>query len=132
MFAKLKEMLKKQVQKYSGLSEYRNPKQGRKRKQMATRGMKQSASRGKQKIHKNLSNQQLTEDQINLLLGKVLKFIPTPITAKHDQIRRQTLRGYEQFARKERMCLPQVKIQGGIPPIPSGIPDVSQVGSHLF
>ena len=49
---------------------------------------------------KNLSNKQLTEDQINLL-GKELKFIPTPVT-KHDQIRRQLLRDFEQFARRMR------------------------------
>ena len=46
---------------------------------------------------KNLSNKELTNDQINLL-AKALKFIPTPVT-KQTQIRQHLLRDFDQFAR---------------------------------
>ena len=113
MFAKLQEMTNKQVEKYTGsLPEYRSFKQREKGKQMAnkmrkkrrknTRTRRNKAQLEANKKHiKNLSNKQLTEDQINLL-GKGLKFIPTPVT-KHDQIRRQLLRDFEQFARRMRL-----------------------------
>ena len=44
-------------------------------------------NRGEQKNRKNLSNKELTNDQINLL-AKGLKFIPTPVT-NQTQIRQQ-------------------------------------------
>ena len=50
---------------------------------------------------KNLSNKELTNDQINLL-AKGLKFIPTPVT-KQTQIRQQLLRDFDQFARRMRL-----------------------------
>ena len=50
---------------------------------------------------KNLSNQKLTNDQINLL-AKGLKFVPCPIT-KETQIRKQLLRDYDNFARRMRL-----------------------------
>ena len=50
---------------------------------------------------KNLSNQELTNDQINLL-AKGLKFVPCPIT-KETQIRKQLLRDYDNFARRMRL-----------------------------
>ena len=50
---------------------------------------------------KNLSNKELTNDQVNLLV-EGLKFIPTPVT-KQTQIRRQPLHDFDRFTR--RMCL---------------------------
>ena len=50
---------------------------------------------------KNLSNKELSNDQINLL-AKGLKFIPTPVT-KQFQIKRQILRDFDQFARRMRL-----------------------------
>ena len=50
---------------------------------------------------KNLSNVELTTDQINLL-AKGLKFIPTP-KEKEIQIRRQFLKDFDQFSRRMRL-----------------------------
>ena len=50
---------------------------------------------------KNLSDKELTNDQINLL-AKGLKFIPTPVT-KEIQVRQQLLRDFDQFARNMRL-----------------------------
>ena len=56
----------------------------------------------KNKTHiKNLSNKDLTNDQINLL-AKGLKFIPTPVT-NEEQIQRQLLRDFDSFARRMRL-----------------------------
>ena len=50
---------------------------------------------------KNLSNEEPTNNQINLLT-KGLKFIPTPMT-KQTQIRQQLLCDFDQFARGTRL-----------------------------
>ena len=50
---------------------------------------------------KNLSNKDLTKDQINLL-AKRLKFIPTPVT-NEKQMQLQLLRDFENFARRMRL-----------------------------
>ena len=50
---------------------------------------------------KNLSKEQLTNEQINLL-SRGLKFIPTPAT-RENLIRRQLLNDFEQFARRMRL-----------------------------
>ena len=50
---------------------------------------------------KNLSNEELTNNQINVLT-KGLKFIPTPVT-KQTQIRQQLLSDFDQFARRLRL-----------------------------
>ena len=50
---------------------------------------------------KNLSNVELTTEQINLL-AKGLKFIPTP-KEKEIQIRRQLLKDFDQFSRRMRL-----------------------------
>ena len=50
---------------------------------------------------KNLSDTQLTAEQINLL-SRSLKFIPTPVM-KENQIRRQLISDFNQFARKLRL-----------------------------
>ena len=50
---------------------------------------------------KNLSNKDLTNDQISLV-SKGLKFIPTPVT-NDNLIRRQLLQDFNQFARRMRL-----------------------------
>ena len=50
---------------------------------------------------KNLSNEQLTNEQINLL-SRGLKFIPTPAT-RENLIRRHLLNDFEQFTRRMRL-----------------------------
>ena len=50
---------------------------------------------------KNLSNEQLTDEQITLL-SRGLKFIPTPVT-KENLIRRKLLADFDQFARRMRL-----------------------------
>ena len=50
---------------------------------------------------KNLSNTQLTDEQISLL-SRGLKFIPTPVT-RENIIRRQLLNDFSQFARRMRL-----------------------------
>ena len=50
---------------------------------------------------KNLSNTQLTDEQISLL-SRGLKFIPTPVT-REDIIRRQLLNDFSQIARRMRL-----------------------------
>ena len=50
---------------------------------------------------KNLSDTQLTAEQINLL-SRGLKFIPTPVM-KENQIRRQLISHFNQFARRMRL-----------------------------
>ena len=54
-----------------------------------------------QKYIKNLSNCEMTTDQINLL-SKGLKFIPTP-TVKENTVRQQLLLDFKQFARRMRL-----------------------------
>ena len=49
----------------------------------------------------NLSDTQLTTEQINLL-SRGLKFIPTPVM-KRNQIRRQLISDFNQFARRMRL-----------------------------
>ena len=53
-------------------------------------------------IHiRNLSNEQLTDEQITLL-SRGLKFIPTPITTENN-IRRELLKDFDLFARRMRL-----------------------------
>ena len=54
-----------------------------------------------QKYIRNLSNCEMTTDQINLL-SKGLKFIPTP-TVKENTVRQQLLLDFKQFARRMRL-----------------------------
>ena len=60
-----------------------------------------SAIESRKKYIKNLSNEQLTDEQITLL-SRGLKFIPTPVT-KENIIRRQLLADFNQFARRMRL-----------------------------
>ena len=50
---------------------------------------------------RNLSNEQLTDEQITLL-SRGLKFIPTPVTTESN-IRRQLLKDFDLFARRMRL-----------------------------
>ena len=53
------------------------------------------------KYVKNLSNLELTNDQINLL-SRGLKFVPTPIT-NETALRKQLLTDFKDFARRMRL-----------------------------
>ena len=72
------------------------------RKQTKNKQQLHERSEANKKHIKNLSNKELTNDEINLL-AKGLKFIPTPVT-KEIHIKRQLLRDFEQFARRMRLC----------------------------
>ena len=50
---------------------------------------------------KNLSNLQLTDNQVNMI-SKGLKFVPTPVTDEKN-IKRQLLQDFEKFARRMRL-----------------------------
>ena len=50
---------------------------------------------------RNLSNEQLTDEQITLL-SRGLKFIPTPVTTEN-KIRRELLKDFDLFARQMRL-----------------------------
>ena len=50
---------------------------------------------------RNLSNEQLPDEQITLL-SRGLKFIPTPITTENN-IRRERLKDFDLFARRMRL-----------------------------
>ena len=50
---------------------------------------------------RNLSNEQLTDEQITLL-SRGLKFIPTPVTTESN-IRRELLKDFDLFARRMRL-----------------------------
>ena len=50
---------------------------------------------------RNLSNEQLTDEQITLL-SRSLKFIPTPVT-REGNIRRELLKDFDLFARRMRL-----------------------------
>ena len=71
------------------------------RKQKKNKKQLNAQLEANEKHIKNLSNQELTNDQINLL-AKGLKFVPCPIT-KETQIRKQLLRDYDNFARRMRL-----------------------------
>ena len=113
MMLKLQETTNKPVEKYKCLFSESNDNQRAIKKQNLSNKKRKERKRNKRtkqfnarleanKKHiKNLSNNNMTTEQINLL-GRGLKFIPTPLT-KQTQIRRQLLQDFDQFAR--RMCL---------------------------
>ena len=75
---------------------------------------------------KNLSNSELTRDQITLL-SRGLKFIPTPV-ANENHTRRQLLNDHRAFARRMRLKLnisSMAKIRSHIPST------YNQTGNHL-
>ena len=71
------------------------------RKQKKNKKQLNAQLEANEKHIKNLSNQELTKHQINLL-AKGLKFVPCPIT-KETHITKQLLRDYDNFARKMRL-----------------------------
>ena len=114
MTEKLGAIENKEVQKYTCVFSDSQHKHGAKKqilkaKRLATNKRKERRKVRRQKRStititankkhiKNLSNEELTHDQINLLT-KGLKFIPTPVT-KQTQIRQQLLSDFDQFARR--------------------------------
>ena len=70
----------------------------RKKTRKDIRAMKTESNR---KYIKNLSNLELTNDQINLL-SRGLKFVPTPIT-NETALRKQLLTDFKDFARRMRL-----------------------------
>ena len=89
-----------------GKENARNNKAAKNRKRKERRKIKDkkrfcNAIESCRKYIKNLSNEQLTDEQITLLL-RGLKFIPTPVT-KENLIRRQLLADFNQFARQMRL-----------------------------
>ena len=84
----------------------RNNKAAKSRKRKERRKIKDkkcfcNAIDSRRKYIKNLSNEQLTDQQITLL-SRGLKFIPIPFT-KENLIRRQLLADFNQFARRMRL-----------------------------
>ena len=78
----------------------RNYKRRARKKNLQQKTSRETIELRKQHI-KNLSDTQLTAEQINLL-SRGLKFIPTPVM-KENQIRRQLLSDFNQFARRMRL-----------------------------
>ena len=113
MMLKLQEMTNKPVEKYKCLFSESNDNQRAIKKQNLSNKKRKESKRNKRtkqfnarleanKKHiKNLSNNNMTTEQINLL-GRGLKFIPTPLT-KQTQIRRQLLQDFDQFTRRMRL-----------------------------
>ena len=115
MLSTLQNMENKHVEQYRSIM-WLGHRKGTKRKQSKKRLRNRKRKERKQQKNKNdlnaqweankkhiknLSNQELTNDQISLL-AKGLKFVPCPIT-KETQIRQQLLRDYENFARRMRL-----------------------------
>ena len=116
LLSTLQNMENKHVEQYTCLLSDSDTVKGTKRKQSEKRLRNRKRKVRKQKKNKkqlnaqleanekhikNLSNQELTNDQINLL-AKRLKFVPCPIT-KETQIRKQLLFDYDNFARRMRL-----------------------------
>ena len=78
----------------------RNHKRRARKNTLQRKKSKETIELRKQHI-KNLSDTQLTTEQINLL-SRGLKFIPTPVM-KENQIRRQLFSDFNQFARRMRL-----------------------------
>ena len=117
MMEKLGAVESKEVQKYTWVFSDSHHKHGAKKqilkaKRLATNKRKERRKVRRQKRStititankkhiKNLSNEELTNNQINVLT-KGLKLIPTPVT-KQTQIRQQLLCDFDQFARRTRL-----------------------------
>ena len=92
--------------KGKGKANRRDNKAAKNRKRKERRRIKDkkrffNAIESRKQYIKKLSNEQLTDKQITLLL-RGLKFIPTPVT-KENLIRRQLLADFNQFARRMRL-----------------------------
>ena len=90
----------KGVQENNKLSKSGSKKR-KERKTSKTQAYKRTQLERNRGYIKNLSSQNITDHEINLL-SKGLKFIPTPLT-KEQHIRRQLLQDFEQFARRMRL-----------------------------
>lgn len=73
----------------------------RKRKNLIRKRQTSKAIESRKQHIKNLSDKELTIEQINLL-SRGLNFIPTPVT-KENQIRRQLIKDFDKFARRMRL-----------------------------
>ena len=76
-------------------------KKRKERRKTLRRDINQKKMESMKRNIKNLSNNELTRDQITLL-SRGLKFIPTPV-ANEDHIRRQLLNDHRAFARRMRL-----------------------------
>ena len=76
-------------------------KKRKERRKTLRRDINQKKMESMKRNIKNLSNNELTRDQITLL-SRGLKFIPTPV-ANEDHIRRQLLNDHRTFARRMRL-----------------------------
>ena len=72
------------------------------RRKRLRRDIDQKILESKKRYIKNLSDSELTRDQINLL-ARGLKFIPTPAVTSESHIRLQLLNDFEAFARRMRL-----------------------------
>ena len=114
MMSNLKKASNKDVSAYPGvLTESFNGKQrisntrkyltnkGKHRKKLAKKSITKRDEEIKSTFTRNLSNCNLTTDEINLL-SKGLLFIPSPHTTT-DSVKKQILRDFNQFARRMRL-----------------------------
>ena len=114
MMSNLKKASNKDVSAYPGvLTESFNGKQrisntrkyltnkGKHRKKLAKKSITKRDEEIKRTFTRNLSNCNLTTDEINLL-SKGLLFIPSPHTTT-DSVKKQILRDFNQFARRMRL-----------------------------
>lgn len=71
------------------------------RKKLKKQNIANKATENNKRFIKNLSDHQMSTDEINLL-SKGLKFIPTPLTDLN-RMRKQLLSDFNQFARRMRL-----------------------------
>ena len=112
MYLRIQDMSNKLNEKYTGLFSDSNnnnrakgkstPNKKRKeRRRIKIKKFQNTRFEANKQHIRNLSNKNLTSDQINLL-AKGLKFIPTPVSNEQTIIR-QLLRDFEDFARRMRL-----------------------------
>ena len=80
---------------------FKNKKQYTGRRKKTHKNIRAMKAKSNSKYIKNLSNLELTNDQINLL-PRGLKFVPTPIT-NETQLRKQPLTDFKDFATRMRL-----------------------------
>ena len=85
----------------SNTRKYLNNNKRKHRKKLAKKSITKRGEEIKSTYIRNLSNCNLTTDQINLL-SKGLRFIPSPHT-NTDSVKRQIVRDFNQFARRMRL-----------------------------
>ena len=82
-------------------NQFISTKKRRERKRKLQNDITKKTTESKKKHIKNLSDHDLTRDQINLL-SRGLKYIPTPVTNK-GHIRKELLKDFANFARRMRL-----------------------------